>query len=155
MSDAQTVQQKHLRIERLIAAAPDMVFDYWIKPDLFASWFGPEGAKIPEYEIDPVVGGKWSVTMITQNCDQPTVSGQFIAIERPFRLVFTWAWHDEDGNRGFETKVTVTFEKTSGGTKLTLLQSEFESAESASMHDQGWSSSLNCLERELETTAGR
>lgn len=145
MSDAQTLQETQLRIERHIAAAPETVFDYWIKPELFASWFGPEGAEIPEYEIDPVVGGTWRITMITQNCDQKNVGGTFVSIERPSRLVFTWAWDNDDGTRGTETEVTVTFEGASGGTKLTLLQREFETAESAAMHDQGWSSSLDCL----------
>ncbi len=142
-----------LNIERLIAAPPETVFDYWIKPELFAAWFGPENSEIPEYEIDPKVGGSWTITLLTDDCAQHKVSGVWRAIEPVSRLAFTWAWHDEQGERGHETEVVVTLEPAPGGTKLRLLQREFESAELTERHGFGWNSSFNCLEAVLDNKA--
>jgi uncharacterized protein YndB with AHSA1/START domain len=73
-------------------------------------------------------------------------------VETPRRLAFTWAWawawawawEDENGARGHETDVTVSFEATSGGTRLMLLQQRFESKHARDNHNVGWSS---CFDR--------
>jgi uncharacterized protein YndB with AHSA1/START domain len=62
--------------------------------------------------------------------------------------VMTWGW-EEDGKRGHETVIEVTFEPASSGTKMRLVQSVFESENSRDMHNQGWTSSFNDLERIL------
>ena len=135
----------HLR-HRLSQTPPETVFDYWIKPELFASWFGPENSEIPEYEIDPKVGGASTITVITDDCAQHKVSGVWQTIERPSRIAFTWGWHDDTEQRGHETEVTVTFEPAPGGTKLQLLQREFEDNDIATKHNFGWASSFNSLD---------
>ncbi len=152
MDDTQVMQQvseKELRIERLFAAPPETVFDYWIKPELYVSWFGPDGCEVPEYEIDPKEGGGWTITVITPDCAQHKVSGLWTSIERPSRLVFTWAWHDDAGQRGHETEVTVTLSAAPGGTQLVLLQREFENSDMAGKHGFGWNSSFVSLDKVL------
>jgi len=65
-------------------------------------------------------------------------------VETPRHLAFTWAWEDENGARGHETDVTVSFEATSGGTRLMLLQQRFESKHARDNHNVGGSS---CFDR--------
>jgi uncharacterized protein YndB with AHSA1/START domain len=76
-----------------------------------------------------------------------TVSGIYRALEPPRRLVFTWGWDDDAGMRGHETEVTVTFEPTTGGTRMVLTQQGFADADSRGRHEHGWGSSFVCLER--------
>ena len=76
-----------------------------------------------------------------------TVSGVYSAIDPPRRLVFTWAWDDDNGVRGHETQVTVTLEPTPGGTRLRLVQEDFQNREVRDLHGGGWGSSLNKLQR--------
>jgi uncharacterized protein YndB with AHSA1/START domain len=81
--------------------------------------------------------------------NQPEVSGVYRAIEKNTRLVFTWAWKQEDGSRGHETEVTVTFEPVGKHTKLTLVQTLFAEEAHRDNHRKGWESSFNSLEKYL------
>jgi uncharacterized protein YndB with AHSA1/START domain len=136
-----------LRLERLIAAAPDKVFDAWAKPELLVKWWGPDGFDVPKCALEVRAGGSWLTTMRSPEGSLHTVSGVYRVIERPRRLVFTWAWDQDDGSRGHETEVTVTFEPAPGGTKLVLQQQSFVEKESLDKHRHGWSSSFDCLAR--------
>jgi len=134
-----------LRLERLIAVPPERVFDLWTEPDLLVRWWGPEGFEIPAHALDVRVGGRWRTTMRGPDGNALHVSGVYRAIERPRRLVLTWAWEDSDGARGHESEITVTFEPAPGGTRLVLVQQPFESKDSRDRHGEGWSSSFNKL----------
>lgn len=144
------MSDKELRIERLIAAPPERVFQYFTDPKLFATWWGPEGMNSTAHALDVRPGGAWRTTMRSQDGSRAmTVGGTYRAVEAPRRLVFTWAWDDDKGNRGFETEVTITFAAAPGGTKLTILQKEFETAESRDQHGHGWNSTLDKLNRSV------
>jgi uncharacterized protein YndB with AHSA1/START domain len=79
--------------------------------------------------------------------DLHTVSGVYRTIDKPRRLVFTWGWDDDKGVRGHETEVTVTFEPAPGGTRMVLLQQTFKDKDQRDKHNQGWTSSFECLAR--------
>ncbi len=138
-----------LVVERIFAATPEKLWDAWTTPGLLVKWWGPEGMTIPDHSLDLRVGGKWRTTMRNSDGTDHTVSGVYKALDRPHRIVFTWAWHNPDGSRGEETVVTVTFEAVDGGTKLLLDQRSFPTAESRDNHRTGWTSSFNCLEKIL------
>ena len=141
------MSDKELHVERLIAAPPERVFQYFTDPKLFATWWGPEGMTATAHALEPRPGGAWRTTMQSPDGKAMTVGGVYRAVEAPRRLVFTWAWEDDKGARGFETEVTVTFAAAPGGTKLTILQKEFETVESRDQHERGWTSTLNKLGR--------
>jgi uncharacterized protein YndB with AHSA1/START domain len=138
-----------LKLERRLKAQPEQVFAAWIEPAQIAQWFGPEGMTVPSHKIDARVGGAWTVTMRDPKGNDMTVSGVYRKIERPKRLVFTWAWH-HDGRRGHETEVAVDFTPEGGGTLLKLTQRTFQTAKDRDMHNMGWSSSLENLARLVE-----
>lgn len=141
------MSDRELRVERLIAAPPERVFQYFTDPKLFSTWWGPEGMTATADTLDVRVGGTWRTTMRSADGRAMTVGGVYRAVEAPRRLVFTWAWDGENGARGFETEVTITFAAAPGGTKLVILQKEFETAESSDMHGRGWNSTLDKLNR--------
>jgi len=136
-----------LSIERLIPAPPQKVFDLWTDPEKLVQWWGPEGFKIPAHALDVRPGGRWRTTMKSPDGSLHTVSGVFRTVDPPNRLVFTWAWDDDKGLRGHETEVIVTFHAAPGGTRLTLVQQNFENAASRDNHGKGWASTFNNLER--------
>ena len=98
--------------------------------------------------MDVRAGGAWRSTMVSPEGKPHTVSGVYREISPPKRLVMTWGW-EEDGKRGHETVVDLTFEPTPGGTKMRLVQSVFETASSRDGHSEGWNSSFDDLERIL------
>jgi uncharacterized protein YndB with AHSA1/START domain len=134
-----------LRLERLIAASPERVFDLWTDPDLLVKWWGPEGFDVPAHALDVRPGGQWRTTMRSPEGKLHRVSGIYRTIDKPRRLVFTWAWDQDDGSRGHETEVTVTFESAPGGTRLKLVQQMFQDKTARDNHSKGWTSSFNCL----------
>ena len=136
-----------LEMERLIPAPPERVFEYWTEPELVAKWFGPGDFDVPSSDLDLRPGGKWRTTIRSPEGQLRTVSGVYSTIEPPRRLVFTWAWDDDNGVRGHETQVTVTLEPTPGGTRLRLVQEDFQNREVRDRHNGGWASSLSKLQR--------
>ena len=136
-----------LELERLIPAPPERLFAYWTEPDLLVKWFGPEGFDVPSHHLDIRPGGRWRTTLRAPDGTLRTVSGVYNKIEPPRRLVFTWGWDDDNGVRGHETEVTVTFEPTPGGTRLKLIQQVFQTGEVRDLHNGGWASSFNKLQR--------
>jgi uncharacterized protein YndB with AHSA1/START domain len=140
-------EERVLHLERLIAAPPERLFELWTDPELLARWFGPDGYDIPSYALDVRPGGKWRTTMRSPEGKLHTVSGVYRVIDKPRRLIFTWAWDQDDGSRGHETEVTVTFEPAPGGTRLRLMQQAFQDRDARDSHGKGWSSSFDCLAR--------
>jgi uncharacterized protein YndB with AHSA1/START domain len=61
-------------------------------------------------------------------------------------LVFTFAWDDEDGQRGHETLVALDFVDRDGKTRMTLRQTTFQSVAVRDDHSGGWNSALDRLE---------
>src|ERR1700737_488796 len=61
-----------LRLERLIPAPPEDVFDAWTEPQILAQWWGPEGFTTPSPQVDLRVGGSYRTVMIAAD------GGEFI-----------------------------------------------------------------------------
>ena len=118
-------------MERVIAATPERLFALWTEPEELIKWWGPEGFTTPQHDMDVRPGGRWRTTMRSPEGKHHTVSGIYRTIEPPRRIVFTWGWDDDNGMRGHETEVTVTFEPTPGGTRMVLTQQAFADAEAA------------------------
>ncbi len=133
-----------LYLTRQFAHPPERVFAAWSDPAQLVQWWGPRGFSVAHSDIDARPGGRWQTTLLSPEGSEHHVSGEFIEISAPRRLVFTWAW-SENGIRGHETTVTVELRPRDGGTELTLSQQEFESGRSRDLHGDGWRSSLDSL----------
>jgi uncharacterized protein YndB with AHSA1/START domain len=141
------MSETQLRLERLIAAPPERLFALWTDPEQVVRWWWPEGYQLPSCDLDVRPGGAWRATVQTADGQRKAVSGIYRVVEPPRRLVLTWGWVGDDGTRGHETEVTVTFEAVPGGTRLVLLHQGFESKERCDAHGRGWSSSFDRLAR--------
>jgi uncharacterized protein YndB with AHSA1/START domain len=131
-----------LVIERLIPAAPQVVFDAWLDRDALQRFMcaGP-GVRVTRAECDPRVGGKFLIVMNVEGHDLPH-HGEYLEIERYTRIVFTWRSH----LAGEGSRVTVHFaEAPRGQTRLTLEHAGLADAEIRGMHDVGWSHILSEL----------
>ncbi len=135
---------KSLKFERTLKAAPETVFAAWSTAEAMSAWFGPATIKTEVTEFDFVVGGSYRLVMKgTEN--QYHLSGQFIAIDEPRHLAFTWKWDDEDE----VSRVEVGVEGTGSGTQLTVLHSGFQTDESVAAHKEGWEATWPCLDSHL------
>ena len=137
-----------LVIKRHFKATPEQVFEAWTNPQLLVKWWGPQGVTTPVVELDVREGGNWTTTMHSDEMGHREVSGTYVTLVPPHRLVLTWGWSDE-GKRGHETIVEILLEASNNGTAMTLTQKEFETAQSCSRHNMGWDSSFIKLDQSL------
>ena len=100
--------------------------------------------------MDVRPGGRWRHRLTSTETGQDLWhGGVFREVAAPERLVFTFAW-EEEGERGLETLVTVTFAEESGKTRMTFRQVPFQSVEERDGHRGGWTSTFDRLDRHLQ-----
>jgi len=84
-------------INRSFAAPLEVLFDMWTKPEHFAQWLPPTGFTMKFLHADIRPGGGTKYCMFNEAL---TMYGraQYLAIERPHRIVYTQQFCDEQGN---------------------------------------------------------
>lgn len=139
-----------LTMERTFLASAETVFDFVTKPEHLLTWWGPESMKIEDEILDFTQTGSWTSTMVNQEGGRFKVSGEVLRIDRPHSVEFTWAWHDDQDQRGHESTVRFDVKATGKNSAVfTLTQIGLADDESASNHNEGWTSSLRKLEKGL------
>jgi uncharacterized protein YndB with AHSA1/START domain len=144
MSNA-AASETALRIERLIPAPPGVLFALWTDPTELVKWWAPDGYEALVDTLDVRPGGRWRIVLRRSEGGSLALSGLYRIVEPPRRLAFTWAWENESGTRGHESEVTVTFQATPGGSRLTLMQQRFDSERARDGHHAGWSAAFDRL----------
>ncbi len=136
-----------LKIARRLNAPIDKVFDFVTKGEHLVKWWGPEGMSLPDRWLDFTKTGPWHSVMENAEGQKFKVSGQVTRVNAPYSVGFTWAWHDENDQRGAESHVTLTLAGNADGTtNFTLHHQQLADDTSAQSHEQGWTSSLRKLE---------
>ena len=83
--------------------------------------------------------------------DEDTVTGEYLEVSPPERLVYTWMWEGEaeimSGSEG--TTVIVEFLGEGDTTQVTVTQDGFADDRIAGLHREGWTGCLDNLERVL------
>jgi uncharacterized protein YndB with AHSA1/START domain len=140
------LSETSLRVERSFDASPEEVFDAWTSPEVLRRWWAvhPQGST-PVAEVDLRVGGRYRLTMEAPDGSRHTVVGEYREVERPSRLVYSWQWELDSGERGHISTVTVAFLPRDGRTQVVLEHTELPDAESRDQHAQGWSACLAVL----------
>lgn len=91
MSDAPIV-----RVQRVMPAPPDVVFDEWLDPEAMEEWMCPRPARCVAITVEPRVGGAVRFD-VDDSGTSVLIAGRFLAIDRPRVLRFTWSnsnWPD-------------------------------------------------------------
>ena len=106
--------QRELVITREFDAPRELVYEAWTDPQHAAQWWGPRHHPARLIKMDVRPGGAWRHCLqSTETGDDLWHGGVFREVVPPERLVFTFAW-EEEGERGLETLVTVTFADIGG-----------------------------------------
>ena len=139
-----------LTVERRIDAPPERVFDAWLDPNGVRHWlFATPGGAMERVEIDPRVGGRF---LIAERRGEELAEhfGEYLEIERPRRLVFTFAGVRDSGH----TRVAVTIAPGGEGSLLTLVhEMDPRWAAYEERTREGWTAILHGLARRLESAA--
>lgn len=133
-----------LVITRILDAPPVLVYQAWTSPEHMVRWMGPKGFTAPAAKMDVREGGKYRAHIRSAEGKDYWFKGTYREVVENTRLVFTFAW-EEDGERGQENLVTVTFADEGGKTRMTFKQAPFQSLEERDGHDGGWSEAFDKL----------
>jgi len=137
-----------LEMKRVLPAAPAVVFAAFNDPRELAKWWGPRGFRIPSLMFQPRVGQSYRIEMQPPEGDPFFLTGVFREVEPPSRLGFTFVWEDPDPDDA-EMAVTVSFRDLGEATEVAFAQGPFKTEARRALHRDGWTDSLDKLERLL------
>ena len=138
-----------LRLERDFNVSPERLFIAVSSQPELLQWWGPEGMHVPDGQLDFTRTGPWYSVMQNNDGHQYKVSGQVTHVDEPKSIGFTWAWHNDEDQRGAESHVTFTITPGPSGARLTLDHQQLDDSEQSASHESGWISSLRKLARQL------
>jgi uncharacterized protein YndB with AHSA1/START domain len=123
--------------ELTIAARPETVWEFLVDPDKATAWMGL-GAT-----LDATPGGVYRVEVVPGE----VAAGEFVEVDPPRRLVWTWGW--EPGRLGDvppgSTTVEVDLTPHPDGTHLRFRHHDVPAAEATGRHEEGWDHYLERL----------
>jgi uncharacterized protein YndB with AHSA1/START domain len=136
-----------VRVTHWFSATPERVFDAWLDPDMIGRFmFGPalRDEEIVRIALDARVGGTFSFVVRRQGQEIDHI-GRYVEIDRPRRLVFTWAVAPDaiDASR-----VNIEIAPQGTGCELTLThEMQPKWADFAPRVETGWRTMLDALGR--------
>jgi uncharacterized protein YndB with AHSA1/START domain len=125
-----------VRIERILDAPPELIWQMWTMPKHFQAWYGPAGATIVVAKMDVRVGGTRLVSMEVVTPKGPMkmwFTGEHLEIIETRRLVYTESMSDEQGNvlspadmgmpssHPTTTEITIELENVDGRTRMVMI----------------------------------
>lgn len=124
-----------LEVSVHIAARPETVFPYFTDPSRYVRWMGSDAT------IEPVPGGTYRV-LVREGVQ---ASGEFVDVDPPKRVVFTWGWQGDPEVPPGSTRVEVSLEEEDGGTRVVLRHHGLPNPGQRAHHGAGWSLYLGRL----------
>lgn len=106
-----------VRVTHRFTASPERVFDAWLDPDKARKFlFATPSGQMVRADVDPRVGGQFTFTDRRDGVDV-VHTGEYLEIERPHRLVFTFGVPQYSA---VMTTVTIEITALESGCELTL-----------------------------------
>jgi uncharacterized protein YndB with AHSA1/START domain len=134
-----------LVVRRNIPAPRERVFNAWLDSEAMAHWMRAETFDNSIVTVDPRVGGGFRVVMVPKNREPVEHWGEYLRIEPPSLLSFTWISKNTDR---WPSEVTIEFHEQGDGTELVLTHRGLPD-KAVNGHRAGWTEILDGLERRL------
>ena len=138
-----------LAIVRRIAARPSIVFDALTRPEGIAFWWGPDDGPVLSAQTDLRIGGRFCVRFRMLDGTEHESGGEYLEIAPPERLAMSWRWTGGEEDPGL-SRLEFDLRPIPEGTELTLTHSLLHDEASAESHKEGWSGSLDKMQRHFQ-----
>lgn len=102
-------------IRRVLPVSREEVFDAWLDPEGMGQWMFPGPVTHCEATLEPKVGGRFHIVMTAPNT-KFVHSGEYLVLDRPRKLQFTWI-----SSRMDHLETLVTIELFPHGTECELV----------------------------------
>lgn len=110
-----------------ISAPPETIFEFFVDPQKMLRWKGVEAT------LDPVPGGAYRVNVT----GTAVAVGEYVSIEPPNRVVFTWGWEGDEHVPPGSSTVEITLTEDGDETVVRLVHSGLPVGAGAA-HAEGW-----------------
>ena len=144
--ESSTTEATTVERELAIDATPETVWEFLVDPEKATRWMGQAAS------FDPRPGGLYRVEVVPGH----TARGEFVELDPPHRLVWTWGWETGGGTGGAvppgSTTIEVELVPNGEGTTLRFTHRDLPNAESSGAHAHGWD---HYFERLADAAAGR
>ena len=146
MNDAPVV-----RVQRVMPAAPEVVFDQWLDPESLTEWMCPRPTRCVAITVEPCVGGSVRFD-VDDSGTSVLITGRFLAVDRPHLLRFTWSnsnWPDPT----VVSVVNVAFAPSGDDQTLMSIEHSLLPPEEFDNFQNGWALTCDQLAALLHATA--
>jgi uncharacterized protein YndB with AHSA1/START domain len=114
-------------VETRVNARPEVVFEFFVDPEKYRRWKGNDA------QLDATPGGLYRVTMTAG-----VVRGEYVELDPPRRVVFTWGWEGDPSLPPGSTTVEIDLVPDGDDTIVRLRHHGFPDAETTATHAGGW-----------------
>jgi uncharacterized protein YndB with AHSA1/START domain len=125
-----------VRVQRVMPAAPRVVFDQWLDPESLAEWMCPRPTRVVDLTVEPRVGGNVRFD-IDDSGTSVLITGRFLAIDRPHLPRFTWSTSDWPDPMVVSV-VTVAFEPIGEDQTLMSIEHSLLPPDTLDEYQIGW-----------------
>jgi uncharacterized protein YndB with AHSA1/START domain len=115
--DMSTRGDREIVFRRDFRAPRHLVFAAWTRPELLVRWYGADGWRLVECDVDLRVGGAWRFVSTGPDGARMVQSGRYRLVEPPARLEFSEIF-DAQSYPG-ETLIVHDLTERSGTTTVT------------------------------------
>jgi uncharacterized protein YndB with AHSA1/START domain len=136
-----------VEVEHRVKGSPDTAFEYFVDPEKHRRWQGVE------VELDPRPGGVYAVAL----APQVWIRGEYLAVERPHRLLLSWGVESSiglppvlEGVPPGASTVEISFLPDGDGTIIRVRHTGLPREEAQWAYGFGWNSYLPRLVAVLE-----
>ena len=146
-----------LIVRKRIRVNAQRVFEAWTTPQQLLAWWGPSGVVCTRAEIDLRVGGKYVLGNQMPNEETILIEGEFLVVEPPERLVYTWKTQGPGHTEQLASseRVTVTFSSFGEETEIVVVHENILTPELHEGHSLGWSGCLDGLHQHFVESGSR
>jgi uncharacterized protein YndB with AHSA1/START domain len=127
------------------------LYKAWVTPEDLKQWWKPSENHLTTVELDIKQGGKLKYEFAGKE-DKATlvITGEYKEVKENEKLVYSWNWDvPADVIKPSEHVLSINFISEGDGSKIHVVQENFENEESITPHKEGWEKALNDLQTYL------
>ena len=151
-------EERSFEITKHVDASIDDVYGAFTDAEQLTGWWGPEGFNVSDVTSDPRPDGEFRLVMTGPDGVGQLVEGTYQHVSPPSRIVAEISAVSADGSPLVTAVLTIDLTQAAEGTEIHLsAHGRAFTPQAQGMLDgmqEGWTSSLTCLERFLEELEG-
>ena len=128
-------QRTMVEVRRTYPATREQVFRAWTEASALERWFKPMDRSTTVKALDVRVGGAFCFDLTSPGVPNIVITGYYVEIVRPEKLVFTWQASITDDK---ETLVTVILIERAAFTEVRLTHEHLSTEQMILGHQKGW-----------------